>query len=223
MSDFHTDFEKYKAQWEKAVEDGVFEDAPKPPKPNQADFFGQYDINPDTPLNEVDVKYWSNVSKAAGRYVDPLVIAERFDEEKSTSKKEPNVPGGPRVNRNPSSFEELVAPSTEQGEQSVKMADKVKVMGTNPNPQQSGNIGQDGFDGDAGTTRVSVGWAAADNSILAVEELKRSLYELETKMSDAEGLSETKIKSLESKMKDLKKQIDDLSNAIPPHFPADHM
>lgn len=91
MSDMMDDINKYAAIWDAAQEKGIFKDAPKPPQPRNsndedsffgADFFGQnrsaeYDI--DEPINEVDSKYWANVSRMAdpnGKYFDPLIAEE---------------------------------------------------------------------------------------------------------------------------------------------------
>jgi hypothetical protein len=227
MSDMMADIAKYSKIWDDALEKGIFKDAPKPPQPSEprdsADFFGNYlsgEYDMDKPLNEVDVQYWRNVSRMAGvsggKYVDPLLMVE--------DARDPlKLPTAPKVNKKPSSFEELRGPSTEIGEQSAKAQDKVRMQSNDPNPQSSNAYGPDSMDGDAGTTRISAGWAAADKNIIGLEELKKSLYELECKMSDSEGLSDSKVKSLDGKMKDLKKQIDELSNAIVPRYPADHV
>ena len=92
MGDMKSDIDKYAKIWDSALEQGIFDDAPKPPKPSMpeadADYFGQYQINDDIPLNEVDVQYWEKVSRIAGntgKYVDPLV------EEVSTKKDIENI------------------------------------------------------------------------------------------------------------------------------------
>lgn len=227
MSDFLADLDKYKKKWEDALEQGIFKDAPKPPQPGEphdsADFFGNYlsgEYDMDRPLNEVDVTYWANVSRMAGthgsKYVDPLLMVE-------DAHNPLKLPTTPKVNRKPSSFEELRGPTTEIGEQKAKAEDKVRMVANDPNTQTSPAYGPDTMDSETGTTRISAGWAAADKNIIGLEELKKSLYELECKMSDGEGLSDNKIKTLDSKMKDLKRQIDELSNAIVPRFPADHL
>lgn len=66
------DINKYAAIWDDAQAKGIFKDAPKPPVPSESeetvDFFGQYltdDYNIDRPLNEVDTKYWAQVSRMA--------------------------------------------------------------------------------------------------------------------------------------------------------------
>lgn len=77
MKNLHTDLDKYTAQWEKALEKGIFDDAPQPVQPNrELDFFGQMG-GEDVPLNECDAKYWDRVYKLSrntgpGQVPDPL-------------------------------------------------------------------------------------------------------------------------------------------------------
>ena len=88
MSDMMSDINKYAAIWDDALAKGIFADAPKPPQAAEpgetADFFGQYlsdDYDMDKPLNEVDVKYWAQVSQLAGQ-------GQSFMEETTPSKPE---------------------------------------------------------------------------------------------------------------------------------------
>src|SRR5262252_1485628 len=114
-------------------------------------------------------------------------------------------------------------PSTEISDKKGEMEEKVRMMGTDPNPQFSATFGPDTIDRNTGHVRVSPGLAAADKNITKLDGLKRSLYELECKMSDIQGLSESKVKSLDSKLKSLKKQLDDISDDLVPRYPADHL
>jgi hypothetical protein len=61
------DFDKWCDQWDKALDDGVFEGAPKPPVSEpRADFFGQYNGPPDDDqVSSVDAQYWHDVYRAA--------------------------------------------------------------------------------------------------------------------------------------------------------------
>lgn len=62
---YKDDIDKYAKIWDAALEKGIFDDAPKPPQP-KTDFYGQFNIEEEVPLNEVDAKYWDQVSKMAG-------------------------------------------------------------------------------------------------------------------------------------------------------------
>jgi len=77
--DVRNDLEKYADQWQKALADGVFADAPKPPKPvPQEDFFGQYPtLDVEETLNEVDAKYWNQVYRLSQNAGDaPDILSE---------------------------------------------------------------------------------------------------------------------------------------------------
>lgn len=90
MSDMMDDINKYAAIWDDALAKGLFKDAPKPPTPSEpeetADFFGQYmsgEYDMDQPLNEVDTKYWAQVSRLADPhgYTDPLKVVSESKED----------------------------------------------------------------------------------------------------------------------------------------------
>ncbi len=62
----HDDFDKWCDLWDKAVDDGAFKDAPKPPVSSpRTDFFGQYNGPSEGGINSVDAQYWHDVYKAA--------------------------------------------------------------------------------------------------------------------------------------------------------------
>jgi hypothetical protein len=80
MGDMMDDINKFAKIWDNALQKGIFDSPPSPANTRQeeeedadrgTDFFGQYltdEYDIDKPLNEVDAKYWSIVSKRA----DPL-------------------------------------------------------------------------------------------------------------------------------------------------------
>lgn len=68
MKNLHTDLDKYTDQWEKALKNGIFDDAPQPPAPSRdLDFFGQMGGEEIVPMNECDAKYWDRVYKLSKR------------------------------------------------------------------------------------------------------------------------------------------------------------
>ena len=60
MSNMMDDIEKYAGMWDKALENGVFKDAPKPPE-RKGSFFGLNQDNSNTSVEDVDTKYWNDV------------------------------------------------------------------------------------------------------------------------------------------------------------------
>ncbi len=80
MKNIRTDLDYFADIWDKALKDGVFKDAPKPPEPNRdSDFFGQWDGSEEVPMNECDAKYWArvyNLSKGTGPGAAPDPLRE---------------------------------------------------------------------------------------------------------------------------------------------------
>lgn len=66
--DLRSDLEKYQDQWEKALKDGVFADAPKTQKPGQGtmrpDWFGHSSV-PDSDIEQEEAEDWENLYKMA--------------------------------------------------------------------------------------------------------------------------------------------------------------
>jgi hypothetical protein len=76
MSEMMDDINKYAAIWDAAQSKGIFKKDPAEKAIEDenleadTDFFGQYlsdDYDMDRPLNEVDSKYWAEVSRLAGQ------------------------------------------------------------------------------------------------------------------------------------------------------------
>lgn len=187
------EFSDWAEMWEKAQKE-VFKDAPKPPAPSRLDYFGQSLEVEDIPLRECDAKYWNKVYKLSNHQGDtPDLLSEETSEE-------------------------IVKPSEWEGE---PIKDKAKTLADNPNPVQHPTFKRDGFSEKTKTTRVSAGWAA-EHRIKELHDMKVKLYELENKMSDAEGLNETKAKSIQTKIDALKKQIDTLSDEFKGNWANSH-
>lgn len=62
--DLRSDLEKYQDQWEKAIKDGVFADAPKPEKPAAGSWFGHSNVQ-DSEIEEKEVEDWENIYNMA--------------------------------------------------------------------------------------------------------------------------------------------------------------
>src|SRR5262252_608534 len=223
----------------------------QPRSQHTPDFFGNYPtLDTHKGLDAVDAEYWRQVYQMSGGAGDAPDVTDNsaledggdhpihdHTQRKGKSLKEffggndvkgktYSHEGGERASpkaKSPGVGEEYVPPSTEIADKKNEMANKAKMMGTDPNPQFSASYGPDTIDRNTGHVRVSPGLAAADKNITKLDDLKRSLYELECKMSDIQGLSESKVKSLDSKLKSLKKQLDDISDDLVPRYPADHL
>lgn len=73
-------FDKWVDQWDKAVQDGIFKDAPKPPSTSKntsdSSFFGLRQDNPTDSIDPTDASYWNAISSVADGGVD----FQRLDE-----------------------------------------------------------------------------------------------------------------------------------------------
>ena len=82
------EFDKWQDQWDKAMADGVFDDAPHVNQPSQdsvarePNYFGMNANEPSEVINEVDAKYWKAISSvgAIGDAPDPIEAVEKLDE-----------------------------------------------------------------------------------------------------------------------------------------------
>jgi hypothetical protein len=84
------DFGKWCDQWDKALDDGLFDDAPKPNTPSSPPDLSGYDAeslpdhgkSTDGILNEVDAKYWNSVYKLSSNQGEsPDVVNELSSKE----------------------------------------------------------------------------------------------------------------------------------------------
>lgn len=196
------EFDKFVSQWEKAQADGVFEDAPKPPTPpaQDPDFFGNYRPNKDvTDIKDVDSDYWNHVyklSRHSGDSPDPFEELQPMNEDDRATK-----------------FT-LVKTTKSDNKSSSKITDE---LGGLSNPGSRSNRGEDQ------ARRVTPNWAGGDE-IQELQAMKMNLEQLESKINAAEGLGNMKkMKSLMTKMESLRKQIDELSDGIPPEFKTEYL
>jgi hypothetical protein len=187
--DVRDDFDGWCNQWEKALKDGIFDDAPKPPQPAPPgpDFFGQYSGATGGDVNDAEAKYWADVYKMSGGNMPD----EQLNEMKLAS------------------WEKRIPAS----DTSDVRKDKAKTVADDPNPIYPDSYGRDGVSDKTGMTRVSAGWGA-DDRLSEIEDMKKELYDLECTMGDKEGFTEEKAKAAEGKINALKKKLDDLSNSL---------
>lgn len=75
------DFDGWVQKWDKALEDGIFKDEPRPANPSKntsdSSFFGLRQDNPTDAIDDMDAKYWNAISSMADGGVD----FQRLDED----------------------------------------------------------------------------------------------------------------------------------------------
>jgi hypothetical protein len=89
MSDMLSDINKYAQIWDKALEDGIFKDAPKLGDAAAAgsNFFGQSmldEFDPDEPLNESQVAEWRSISQAISLSNGACIVNEESEPSKKS-------------------------------------------------------------------------------------------------------------------------------------------
>ena len=187
------DFDSWCDKWDKAQEDGVFDDvtdnhfAPSP-QTAQTSFFGAVDADP-TPagsdVDKVDAKYWNrvyNMSDHQGMAPDPLEAADGrlLQEDKPPA----GYPSGSDV---------------------AKVAN---VIANSPNPIRPNTVGPDQ---DMGPD--SLGVTFNDEDLEEIAEVKLKIHELEDKLNSLEGVGK-KAKGVDGKIEGLREKLEDLSTAL---------
>jgi len=176
--------------YEKAQEDGVFAEAPKPPVPSQQtsdpSFFGLTQTNPTPEVSKPDAEYWAQ-------------LHDNMVGNNSNYETDENV-----VINESEKVDESVAPNEYE---SLKDHPMVKRAAA-PNPVYPWTIEKDQ------RRRVTPNWSSGEE-LSELAELKKNLYDLECKLSGKEGLLEDNSK-ITDKLDNLKKQLDELSDELQP-------
>jgi len=206
-----SNFEDWCSKWEKAQEDGLFDDAQKAhvPTPNMADhsYFGPNDTHPTDSVKAPDAEYWNQVydmSKDVGPNADPIesgVLSEnrikRPDNEIIADK---NIP--------------LKSPGWGKDEKdaSVKIAN---AIASSPNPIKRNTIGKD-----QALIPSSLSHTFDEHDLDDLVEMKLKLHDLENSYnSNVANVESTK--KYETQIVSLKQKIDELSDAMTKVFPKD--
>jgi hypothetical protein len=238
-------FADWTAQWEKAMEDGVFEDAPKPAQPrtqHSPDFFGQY---PSQEFNktshESDVEYWKqvyNLSNHQGMAPDVAAPDEQDNysyadggdhyltnstkhkgKKLTEQKKAPK--GKKRLNEKfgdeGPGFDDVGTP---------KMVDP--LMGGKPSRERQSDFAKRASSlarspnpvyyyshGKDQDLHVTPNWSNGEQ-LEAVTKAKLELFELENKINALEGQGKWSNKDLEKKIEELRDRLDNLSDELAP-------
>jgi hypothetical protein len=195
------DFDKWTDQWEKALEQGVFNDAPHvapPTTPQTAEvsYFGPVHANSSDEVRDVDAKYWQTVyamSGDLGSVPDPLRAADNLIQEE----------------RKAAELQRQML--NEAAEQTIVNA--VKSIAQSPNPVRHGTVGKD-----QDLTPQSLSQTFSEEDIEKLTELKIQLYNAQSILVayETEGKS---TKAQESKIADLREKVDALSDAMTQIFP----
>ena len=168
-------FDKWTQQWDKALEDGIFDQKDKPAAPNHQskgieNFFGQTNLSDadiEAELESSEVDYWNNVVNYSES--ESLLTEEKEKEDK------------PKI---ADMFKEKDAKlSTVKSGDPVEvisdLIEKTKKMTSSSNPVDYTNTGKDQ------NLKVTNAWSSGEE-LESLIELKKKLYELQTSVLSKE-------------------------------------
>lgn len=201
--------------WDQAIASGIFDSADKEQKAT-TDFFGQ-SLAEDPGINNQDTSYWNDVVARSGEIFPDenmmlMEAAKKKANENKKAKTKKKVKDPSKLNADGGKPLNDLVKTTFEKEKKLTNAGKVDVVGNQPQKVAPDTVGPDASD-KSGRVRVTAGLAAHPN-LERLEELKKKLYQLETEMSDKDGLSDKRIRSLEKKFQDMFTQIEKLSNEL---------
>jgi len=190
MQDFKDDMDNYTAKWEKALEDGVFDNADgEIPSLNQQtskdSFFGFSNTNPTSEPAASDSEYWNAINSASEDHASsphPLneVMAEAAWEGTPIPQDLPQAVRGEGHKQSPS------------------------------NPQARDSMGMD-----QELKKQSLGMTYTQEELSKLAEIKTTLYDLEAKMLTSLGMGDDKGASkVSAQIQKVKKEMNELSDEI---------
>lgn len=214
------DFGDWVDMWEKAQTDGVFKDAPKPPRPaGSLDFFGQYPtLDTDIPADAPDTEYWRQVydrsvdSGDAPDLAAPSVFTEQKKPEKSkkpVEKPSKSRSTPPRKKRKKSKQLREFAGDEVKGRDPELAKKVVGAAARSPNPIYYYSAGKDQ------DLHVTPNWSDG-KELVELHDLKIKLHQLEGKLNAMIGVGkpDTQVKKLEQELRTLRDRLDDLSDNL---------
>lgn len=194
------DFDKWTGQWEKAMDDGLFDGAPDQLSPSRQSttpsFFGPIDMNDTAEVKDCDAEYWNKVYKMSdnsGQAPDVILTENKW---------EPTPDGG-----------KTAIPDKRGIADATEVAKVVQAMAKSPNPIRQASAGKD-----QALEPQQLSQTFSEEDIAKLHELKIQLHNAQVLLSvhDMEGKSP---KSQEDKIATLKAKVDDLSDTMTQMWP----
>jgi len=203
--------DKWTDQWDKAQQEGIFDEPSKPKvsdfEANSADFFGNWRPKEEeqTPLRDIDAKYWDNVYKMSTGLSDAPDVIGAGEEEEVLNEQTP-VDVASKVQDKP--LREL----PDKDALGVKGAE----LGNTANPIHPWTRGKDQ------RPKITPNFIAG-NELSELVNMKFNLYQLEGKLNAAPEFGSYRgdtdnIKKIQTQIDELKQRIDFLSNSLSPDF-----
>ena len=206
-----SDFNDLVDLWDKALKDGIFEDA-KPAKSSSEDFFGNVSNSDESQIGDSQSKDWDSIIARSGEmFPDENMVLMEAARKNAKKKETEGKPLGNLAGNKPFDYDKARVKTTLEKEGlNAKSGPKAKDLANLPQQVKADTKGKDGED-KSGKPRVTAG-LAANPSLSALEKLKLKLYDIEVKMNTKDGLDDKKAKSMEKQFTKLLNQIEKISN-----------
>lgn len=192
MQNFKDDMDNYSAKWEKALEDGIFDNVdgeiPSLNKQTSKDsFFGFSNTNPTSEPAAADSEYWNAINSAS----------------------EDHTSGDPHP------LNEVIAEAAWEGTplpqdlpQAVRGGEEHKKSPSNPQAKDSMGMDQE-------LKKQPLGMTYTQEELSKLAEIKTTLYDLEAKMLTSLGMGDDKGASkVSAQIQKVKKEMNELSDEI---------
>lgn len=204
------EFNKLCGLWDKALSDGIFNDANQS-KPEPKDFFGNTHFDVSEKIDGDDAQYWDDVIARSGEIMpdENMMLMEAAKKEDKKKEKGLGDLGGDKPF---DLYKSRVKTSHQVSGKDASIIKKVKKLANTPNFVSPNNVGPDTRDKE-GKTKVTDGLAAS-GSFEELEKLKLKLYDLEVKMNGANGLDEKKAQSLKKQFIKVREKIEEISDGF---------
>jgi hypothetical protein len=236
------EFDDFVDKWEKALEQGLFKDAELPvvnPQTSDDSFFGFSNKNPTNSLSLSDNEYWSAINSAADDH-DPKVINESkvvgtgndsaylkyvFSKEEieamsADAKKDAARAIALARNEDKVEFQGFLSRAQKQkitaylhkivDTKTGKLKESLDHKSTPTNP-----ISKDSMGTDQEMTPQTLGSTYSNEELEQLSELKKQLYDLESKLMTSLGFGDNKNqKKIETKIESVKKEISKISDEM---------
>ena len=235
------EFDDYVAKWEKAQQDGIFQNPETPevnPQTSTGSFFGFTHTNPTHDVNQTDKEYWNAINSAADDH-DPKVITEQvkgsgndsaylkyvFSKEEieamsADAKKDAARAIALARNEDKVEFQGFLSRSQKQkivsylnkivDTKTGKLKESLDHISTPTNP-----VAKDSMGTDQEMTPQTLGSTYSTEDLDQLSELKKQLYDLESKLMTSLGFGDNKNqKTIETKIESVKKEISKISDEM---------
>jgi len=206
------EFQDYVNKWEDALKKGIFETPRNPNGDKEDSFFDMIKKEPKAEFNSNDVDYWNKIQDMDVNDANVEIINEENKSYKDKKNKKSKFKNPAVSDKNSAANFKTVDNSLANDKSKNNIKKKASKLGNNPNPIHHDSYGNDTRD-ESGKTRITAGFSA-DDRLPALQDLYKSLYQLEVKMSNKEGLNKKLSEKMQAKINKVKDSISEISDSM---------